>query len=52
METAKLAGVDLLRCDTSAAKSRTLVQLTQRFVAPSARHRPVRSVTALMFVGL
>jgi hypothetical protein len=49
METAKLLDVDLLRCDTSAAQSRTLVQLTKRFVALSVRRRPARGVAALMF---
>jgi len=49
METAKLLAVDLLRCDTSAAKSRTLVQLTKRFVVPSVRRRPARVVAALIF---
>jgi hypothetical protein len=51
METAKLLGVDLLRCDTSAARSRTLVQLTKRFVALSVRRQPARGVAALMFFG-
>ena len=49
METAKLLGVDLLRCDTSAAKGRTLVQLTTRVVAVSVRRWPARGVAALMF---
>jgi len=52
LETVKLFGVDLLRCDTSAAKSRTLVQLTKRFVALSVRRRPACGVAALMFSGV
>jgi len=51
METAKLLDVDLLRYDTSAAKSRELVELTRRFVALSARRRPARGVAALMSFG-
>jgi hypothetical protein len=51
LETAKLFGVDLLRYDTSAAKSRTLVQLTKRFVALSFRRRSACGVAALMLSG-
>jgi hypothetical protein len=51
METAKLLDVDLLRCDTSAAKTRELVELTRRFGAVSARRRPARGVAALMSFG-